>query len=119
MLKVIFGCLALSSTWIVITWSETVCVALITSAGGQMAPLVERLVGREAEIGRFEWMLDELDRGRPGAIELVGEAGIGKTRLLRELAARGEARGHIVLDGPAHTLRENEDVRRAYLGEGA
>jgi branched-chain amino acid transport system ATP-binding protein len=27
--------------------------------------------------------------------------------------------GHIVLEGPAHTLRENEDVRRAYLGEGA
>ncbi|HSE95963.1 MAG TPA: ABC transporter ATP-binding protein, partial [Methylomirabilota bacterium] len=26
--------------------------------------------------------------------------------------------GHIVLEGPAHALRENEDVRRAYLGEG-
>ena len=25
----------------------------------------------------------------------------------------------IVLEGLAHTLRENEDVRRAYLGEGA
>jgi branched-chain amino acid transport system ATP-binding protein len=27
--------------------------------------------------------------------------------------------GHIVLEGLAHTLRENEDVRRAYLGESA
>ena len=49
-------------------------------------------------------MLDELNRGPPGAIELVGEPGIGKTRLLSELAARAELRGHLVLSGSASEL---------------
>ena len=52
----------------------------------------EGLVGRAEEIDAFEHLLDELDRGNPSAIEVIGEPGIGKTRLLRELAARAEAR---------------------------
>jgi ATP/maltotriose-dependent transcriptional regulator MalT len=61
-------------------------------------------VGRAAELDALEQVLDELDRGPPGAIELVGELGIGKTRLLRELAARAELRGHLVLSGSASEL---------------
>ncbi|HYT78758.1 MAG TPA: AAA family ATPase, partial [Actinomycetota bacterium] len=38
---------------------------------------------------------------------LEGEPGIGKTRLLRELAARAEARGHIVLSGSASELERD------------
>jgi DNA-binding CsgD family transcriptional regulator/tetratricopeptide (TPR) repeat protein len=49
-------------------------------------------------------MLDELDRGPPAAIELVGEPGIGKTCLLAEIAARAELRGHLVLTGSASEL---------------
>jgi ATP/maltotriose-dependent transcriptional regulator MalT len=60
-----------------------------------------QLVGRADELGSLEWILDELDRGCPGAIEVAGEPGIGKTRLLRELAARAEARGYLVLFGAA------------------
>jgi ATP/maltotriose-dependent transcriptional regulator MalT len=59
------------------------------------------LVGRADELGSLERILDELDRGCPGAIEVAGEPGIGKTRLLREVAARGAARGHLVLSGAA------------------
>src|SRR4249920_4276315 len=58
-------------------------------------------VGRAGELGSLERILGELDRGCPGAIELAGEPGIGKTRLLRELAARAGARGHLVLSGAA------------------
>src|SRR5436190_5143785 len=58
-------------------------------------------VGRADELGSLERILDELDRGCPGAIEVAGEPGIGKTRLLRELAARAGARGHLVLSGAA------------------
>ena len=47
----------------------------------------EPLVGRADELDALEQVLDELDRGPPGAIELVGEPGIGKTRL--PLGARG------------------------------
>src|SRR5215472_4441828 len=58
-------------------------------------------VGRAGELASLERILDELDRGCPGAIELAGELGIGKTRLLREVAARAGGRGHLVLSGAA------------------
>jgi predicted ATPase len=61
-------------------------------------------VGRADELDVLERVLDELDRGLPGAIELVGEPGIGKTRLLSELAARAELHGHLVLLGSASEL---------------
>src|SRR6266542_3915143 len=69
-----------------------------------MALLGERIVGRTDELDALEQVLDELDRGRSGAIELVGEPGIGKTRLLTELAARAELRGQLVLLGSASEL---------------
>ncbi len=62
------------------------------------------LVGRADELDALEHVLDELNRGPPGAIELVGELGTGKTRLLSELAARAELRGHLVLSGSASEL---------------
>ncbi len=69
--------------------------------------LAERLVGRADELSSLEPLLDELDRGRPGTIEVAGEPGIGKTRLLREVAARAEARGHLVLSGAASELEHD------------
>ena len=62
------------------------------------------LVGRADELDALEQLLDELDRGQPGAIELVGEPGIGKTRLLSELASRAELHGHLILSGSASEL---------------
>ncbi|HEX6933084.1 MAG TPA: AAA family ATPase [Streptosporangiaceae bacterium] len=59
------------------------------------------MAGRAGELASLERFLDELDGGSPGALELAGEPGIGKTRLLRELAARAGARGHLVLAGAA------------------
>ena len=61
-------------------------------------------VGRAGELDALEELLEELDGGAPRAIELVGEPGIGKTRLLSELAALAEARGHLVLTGSAAEL---------------
>jgi len=72
-----------------------------------MALLGERLVGRTDELDALEQLLVELDRGRSGAVELVGEPGIGKTRLLRELAARAERRGQLVLSGSASELERD------------
>jgi ATP/maltotriose-dependent transcriptional regulator MalT len=67
--------------------------------GGRLLP--GHFVGRADELSSLERILDELDRGRPGAVEVAGEPGIGKTRLLKELAARAGARGHLVLSGAA------------------
>jgi ATP/maltotriose-dependent transcriptional regulator MalT len=66
--------------------------------------LAEQLVGRADELGSIDEVLAELGRGRPGAIGLAGEPGIGKTRLLRALAARAQASGHLVLAGSASEL---------------
>ncbi|HEX3264346.1 MAG TPA: AAA family ATPase [Candidatus Limnocylindrales bacterium] len=72
-----------------------------------MAALVERLVGREPELARLDAALDAAAGGHPVAIALTGEGGIGKTRLLAELAARAEARGYLVLTGSAAELERD------------
>src|SRR5262249_12222486 len=69
--------------------------------GGWMALRGEHLVGRSDELDALDRILDELDGATPGAVEVLGEPGIGKTRLLKELGARAEARGHLVLFGSA------------------
>lgn len=62
------------------------------------------LVGRADQLGLIDEALEELAKGPAVAIELVGEPGIGKTRLLSELATRAEQRGHLVLAGSASEL---------------
>jgi ATP/maltotriose-dependent transcriptional regulator MalT len=61
----------------------------------------DRFVGRSAERAVLDELLSELAQGRPAAAAVVGEPGIGKTRLLADLAARADARGHLVLSGSA------------------
>src|SRR3954471_21702664 len=61
----------------------------------------ERLVGRDAELRRIEGTLGGLGRRSAAVLALVGEPGIGKTRLLAELEARAAGREHLVLAGRA------------------
>jgi DNA-binding CsgD family transcriptional regulator/tetratricopeptide (TPR) repeat protein len=72
-----------------------------------MALLADRLVGRAKELSALEQVLNGLDEGRAAAVEIVGEPGIGKTRLLAELAARADARKHLVLSGSASELERD------------
>jgi DNA-binding NarL/FixJ family response regulator/tetratricopeptide (TPR) repeat protein len=72
-----------------------------------MVLLAGHVVGRTEELGSLDRALSELDRGRSAALELEGEPGIGKTRLLVELADRAEARGHLVLSGSASELEQD------------
>ncbi|MFD6431890.1 AAA family ATPase [Streptomyces venezuelae] len=53
-------------------------------------------VGRGAELGRLEALLDDM---RAGVVDVVGDPGIGKSRLLTEFAAMAGARGVTVLRG--------------------
>jgi ATP/maltotriose-dependent transcriptional regulator MalT len=69
--------------------------------------LANHLVGRAEELGSLDRALSELERGTVAAIELMGEPGIGKTRLLGELAARAEQRGHLVLSGSGAELEQD------------
>jgi DNA-binding NarL/FixJ family response regulator len=59
------------------------------------------LVGRNDELALLE---QALDRGASGALALIGEPGIGKTRLLRELTVRAESHSFLVLSGSASEL---------------
>src|SRR4051794_32704003 len=69
-----------------------------------MALVTEHLVGRAAELGTLEVAVAGLERQGPAATLLVGDPGIGKTRLLAEVAAHADARGHLVLSGSASEL---------------
>lgn len=65
-----------------------------------------RLVGRDAELAALDRALDRL-RPHSGPsrgfrlLEIVGEPGIGKSRLLAELRTRAAGRGHLALGGQA------------------
>jgi DNA-binding CsgD family transcriptional regulator len=59
------------------------------------------LVGRSAELATARGLVDGAAAGRGGALLVAGEAGIGKTRLLDEVAARAAERGLPVLSGRA------------------
>jgi DNA-binding NarL/FixJ family response regulator/tetratricopeptide (TPR) repeat protein len=60
-----------------------------------------RLVGREREMAALTRALGRLAGGEAAFVEMAGEPGIGKTRLLGELAAEAGRRGHLVLGGRA------------------
>ncbi len=59
----------------------------------------KRFVGRRQELAAVEAALELLRAGRPRWLVISGEPGIGKTRLLGELAERAAARRHPVFVG--------------------
>jgi molecular chaperone GrpE len=61
-------------------------------------------VGRAAELGSLDDVAARLDRRSFAAVEVAGEPGMGKTRLLAELAERADRRGQLVLTGAASEL---------------
>ncbi len=65
------------------------------------------LVGRELELRALERALDVAGAGRPCAVGIVGEPGIGKSRLLEELGRRAGARGYVVVSARASELERD------------
>jgi DNA-binding CsgD family transcriptional regulator len=57
------------------------------------------MVGRDGELTRLLGLLDDAAAGRPAHALMSGDAGVGKTRLVTELAARASDRGFLVLSG--------------------
>lgn len=62
------------------------------------------LVGRDAELSRLDSLLELAATGRPQAIVIEGEAGIGKSVLVGAFAARAAAAGSVVLVGRCDAL---------------
>ena len=70
--------------------------------GKKAAPMSQRLVGRQDELAVIDAALDDLsERASLQLVEISGDAGIGKTRLLDELCERAESRGDLVRRGRA------------------
>ncbi len=80
------------------------------------------LVGRETELGELRARLAELHTGRGAMISLVAEAGLGKSRLVAELAASPEAQALVWLEGRSLSTGRNlsfhpfADLLRAWAG---
>jgi DNA-binding NarL/FixJ family response regulator len=64
------------------------------------------LVGRAQELGQLLAHLDRAAAGRSSAVLLAGDAGVGKTKLLDELAVQAGTRGVRVLTGHCVDLGE-------------
>ena len=64
---------------------DAVACADGTPAPTRPAPRLERFVGRRAEQPALVTLLDQATRGRPRVVAIVGEAGVGKSALVREL----------------------------------
>ena len=72
--------------------------------GGTADPGLRRsgtLAGRQAECEVIAQALARLAEGRSQVVELTGDPGIGKSRLLAEVARRAAERGFVVLGGRA------------------
>src|SRR5689334_22881825 len=57
------------------------------------------LVGRLNELAHLEAALRRADQGSPATVLISGEAGVGKSRLLREFAGPAAGKGARVLVG--------------------
>src|ERR1700733_3594524 len=66
-----------------------------------------RLVGRDGELTRLLGLLDDASNGRPSHALISGGAGVGKTRLVAELATRAADRGFLVLSGRCAELGDS------------
>jgi DNA-binding NarL/FixJ family response regulator len=86
----------------------------------------DRLVGRENELRRLLALLDAAAAAAPAQALVSGDAGVGKTRLVAELAAAAAERGFTVLSGRCAELGDSipylplaDALRDATTGPGA
>ena len=64
------------------------------------------LVGRTAELDRMRKLLGDAEAGQPVVMLVSGDAGVGKTRLISELAREAAGRGYVLLSGRCAELAD-------------
>ena len=90
--------------------TPTACSRRLCSWRGSVSAMTtigDHLVGRTAEMAAVDDALGGIRGGAAACLVVQGEPGIGKTRLLAELAARADARGCTVLSGSASELERD------------
>ena len=91
----------------------TAAVTYLRSAPGHTGQVATRVssstfVGRSTEMAELEGAFADAAAGRPSIAFVAGESGVGKTRLVDELAARAKASAGRVLSGDCVELGEGE-----------
>ncbi len=66
----------------------------------------DRLVGRDVPLSVVDDLLGRAADGEPGLVVVAGDAGVGKTRFVREVGVRAEGDGWTVLTGGCVELSE-------------
>jgi len=64
--------------------------------GGSPELTPPRLVGRDREVAHVRRWLAAAETGRGGVLVLHGDAGLGKTRMVQEIARAAQARGMVL-----------------------
>ena len=75
------------------------------------------LIGREAELRALTSAWNAAVAGRPSTVLVGGEAGIGKSRLLAELASHARDGGGVVLEGASISLGSDEALPLAPIAD--
>jgi predicted ATPase len=70
---------------------------MLAYAGPQLSS--PALIGRSVQLAALETALAGATRGRPSAVLIGGEAGVGKSRLVREFTERARGTGARILTG--------------------
>ena len=89
----------------------------VLELGADAAPVLEEpparfpLVGRGSELEQARALVAAALRGRGGALEVRGQAGVGKSRLAAEIAASARASGMLVLAGAAQPYADQAAYR--------
>jgi ABC-type transport system substrate-binding protein/class 3 adenylate cyclase len=92
------------------------------SGRDHLQPVVVPMIGRETELAETSAALDRLRDRRGGILSIIGEPGIGKTRLSGALAEAGAAMGCTWLEGRCASYAGAlpywpfRDVLRSWLG---
>jgi DNA-binding SARP family transcriptional activator/tetratricopeptide (TPR) repeat protein len=68
----------------------------VETSAGRSGPAAAQLIGRSAELGLLHDLWRNAARGRPGLALVRGGAGVGKTRLLAEVAEFARLQGAVV-----------------------
>jgi class 3 adenylate cyclase/tetratricopeptide (TPR) repeat protein len=76
-------------------------------AAGVGRNITSPLIGREPELQLLRACLASAGRGEGGIVNLIGEAGLGKSRLLAEACAGDEARGALLLEARSQAVGQN------------
>lgn len=67
-----------------------------------------RLVGRRRELAQIDSLLADAESGSPTVLQISGEGGLGKTRLLSHVVEEAGERGYLVLRGRAAEFDTDE-----------